>query len=399
LNRSHIKQNTLKLWSAQTVSATGDAVYQLALVWIILEITESTLATGLVAMGAHLPAILFGIFAGVLADRHNRIRLMLFSNFSQAIVVAIIPILLFVDIKIGFVIGILAFVRASFGSLFPPAMNAFLPELFPRDSLMKINSLIATSGQFAYLAGPALAGILLNVMSVKLLFVWDAMSFLLAGLLLLTIRSPNKIRKSNRGVPFQELKSGFTYLKTHGSIGLLIILTIVNNIFIMGPAIVGMPIMIKHYLSGSASDFAFVEAGMALGMLTGSFFMYRFAQRFKSGFLLLLGMLWDGLTYALFFWVQSVPMALFIIIFHGMGIPVITVSRTAILQKYTPNNYHGRLFSMVHLAVSGMTAVSTALVGILAEFVSIHIVFLLFGIGGTLTGLIGFLNRKILNYQ
>ena len=350
-------------------------------------------------MSAYLPAIIFGIFSGVLADRHNRMRLMLISNFSQAIVVAIIPMLLFIDIKIRFIIGILAFIRASFGSLFPPAMNAILPEIFPRDKLAKINSLIATSGQFAYFAGPVIAGILLNIISVKTLFIWDAISFLLAGIVLMTIRYSSKIRKSIKGSRIQELKSGFIYLKTNSSIGLLIILTIMNNIFIMGPAIVGMPIMIKHYLQGSASDFAFVEAGMALGMLIGSFFMYRFAKHFKSGFLLLMGMLWDGLTYALFFWVQSVPMAFFIIIFHGMGIPVITVSRTTIFQKHTPNTYHGRIFSMVHLAVSGMTAVSTALVGIIAEVISIHVVFLLFGIGGTLTGLIGFLNRDIQKFK
>jgi len=97
--------------------------------------------------------------------------------------------------------------------------------------------------------------------------------------------------------------------------------------------------------------------------------------------------------------VQSIPMALFIIIFHGMGIPIITVSRTTIIQKYAPNKYHGRLFAMVHLAVSGMTAISTALVGMIAEVISIHIVFLLFGVGGTLTGLVGFFNRKIQKFE
>ena len=54
---------------------------------------------------------------------------------------------------------------------------------------------------------------------------------------------------------------------------------------------------------------------------------------------------------------------------------------------------------MVHLAVSGMTAISTALVGIFAEVISIHVVFLLFGIGGTLTGLVGFLNRDIQKFK
>ena len=350
-------------------------------------------------MSAYLPAIIFGVFAGVLVDQHNRMKLMLISNFSQAAIVAIIPLLLFIDIKTGLIIGVLAFFRASFGSLFPPAINAFLPEIFPQDKLVKINSLIATSGQFAYFTGPVIAGVLLNIMSIEILFVWDAFSFLLAAIVLLTIRYTDKFKKSISGSRLQELKSGFNYLKTNSSIGLLIILTIINNIFIMGPAIVGMPIMIKHYLHGSASDFAFVEAGMALGMLIGTFFMYRFSKHFKNGFLLLLGMLWDGLTYALFFWVQSVPMALCIIIFHGMGIPIITVSRTTILQKYTPNRYHGRLFAMVHLAVSGMTAISTAFVGMMAEVISIHIVFFVFGIGGTLTGLIGFFKSDIQKFK
>ena len=393
------KINTIKLWSAQTISAAGDAVYQLALVWIILDMTGSTAVTGVVAMSAYLPAILFGVFAGVLADRHNRMKLMLISNFSQAITVAVIPILLFFNFYIGLFIGVLAFIRASFGSLFPPAMNAFLPEIIPQETLLKINSLIATSGQFAYLLGPALAGVLLNIMTVGSLFIWDAISFLLAAFLLMSIKHSKVNRKLDNLPRFQELRSGFVYLKTHSSIGLILILTIVNNIFIMGPAIVGIPIMVKHYLHGTASDFAFIEAGMALGMLTGSLFMYKFSKKFNSGFLLLMGMLWDGLTYAMFFWVQSVTVAMIIIVFHGMGIPVITVSRTVIFQKYTPNEYHGRLFSMVHLAVSGMTAVSTALVGIFAEMIPIHTVFLVFGIGGMITGFIGIMNKNILKYQ
>ena len=350
-------------------------------------------------MSAYLPAIVFGVFAGVLVDHYSRIKLMLISNFSQAVVVAIIPVLLFIDIKIGLIIGAMAFLRASFGSLFPPALNAFLPEIFPKDKLIKINSLIATSGQFAYFTGPVIAGILLNIMSIEILFAWDALSFLLAAIVLMTIHYPDKLKESTIGSRLQELRSGFTYLKANRSIRLLIILTIINNIFIMGPAIVGIPIMIKYHLLGSASDFAFVEAGMALGMLIGTFFMYHFSNQFKNGYLLLLGILWDGLTYALFFWVKSVPMALCIIMFHGMGIPIITVSRTTILQKYAPNRYHGRLFAMVHLAVSGMTAISTALVGMISEVISIHIVFLLFGIGGTFTGLIGILYSDIQKFE
>ena len=83
------------------------------------------------------------------------------------------------------------------------------------------------------------------------------------------------------------------------------------------------------------------------------------------------------------------------IIVHGMGIPVITISRTSIIQKNTPNEYHGRLFSMVHLAVVGMTAMSSALVGILAAGMDVRYVFLIFGIGAVISGLIGLLSKQI----
>ena len=57
------KKNIALLWGAQMISAAGDAIYQLALLWIVLDITGSSVLTGLVAMGAHMPAILFGLYA------------------------------------------------------------------------------------------------------------------------------------------------------------------------------------------------------------------------------------------------------------------------------------------------------------------------------------------------
>ena len=78
-------------------------------------------------MSAYLPAIIFGVFAGVLVDQHNRMKLMLISNFSQAAIVAIIPLLLFIDIKTGLIIGVLAFFRASFGSLSVSYTHLTLP--------------------------------------------------------------------------------------------------------------------------------------------------------------------------------------------------------------------------------------------------------------------------------
>ncbi len=388
-------RNVTILWLTQLISYMGDAVYQIALIWLIFDITGSSVITGLVAMSAYLPAMFFGLLGGVFADRYDRLHIMHIANISQSLTVMLIPVTLYYGVADAMLIGLLAFTRTSFGTLFPPALNAFIPEVVEKNALTKVNSINATSMQLAYLLGPAFAGVLLGIMSISTLFIFDAVSFLAATALLLFVIKKRKPLHQETHATLLQLKSGLKYIMQHRSIGYLILLTIINNIFIMGPAIVGMPILVKSILGGTASDFAFVEAGMAGGMLMGSWLVYKYSHRFDNGFLLLLGLLWDGITYTFFYWVPSIPMAIVMIIIHGVGIPVITITRTAIIQRNTPNEYHGRLFSMVHLAVVGMTALSSALVGILASFIPVTVVFLIFGIGAFVSGLIGLMSSDL----
>jgi MFS family permease len=160
-----------------------------------------------------------------------------------------------------------------------------------------------------------------------------------------------------------------------------------------------MLILVKNALGGTASQYAFVEAGLAFGMLIGSIFVYRIGNRINIGKLLLIGMILDGVTYSLMYFAGSVNYVLLFIVIHAFGIPMITVSRTAIIQKHSPNKYHGRLFSLVHLSVIGVTALSAAMIGITANYIDIKIIFLFIGIGAALCGVAGFFNIRLRTLQ
>lgn len=390
------QRNISLLWLAQIISATGDALYQIALFWLVLDITGSSTITGLIAMAAFLPAMLFGLYAGVIADKYNRKMIMIFSNLSQALTVIIIPIILYFGYENMLLIGILAFVRASFSTFFPPALNALVPMITSKDRLISVNSILATSGQLAYLIGPLAAGLILSVVSIQSLFIIDSTSFLIAILILSFIILPARTNKPEKQFSsIQEIFSGIKYAEEHKPLGALFILTIINNFFIMGPAFVGMLILVKDALGGSASQYAFVEAGLAFGMLIGSIFVYRIKNRINIGKLLLIGMILDGITYSLMYFAGSVNYVFIFIVIHALGIPMITISRTAIIQKHSPNKYHGRLFSLVHLSVIGVTALSAAVIGIVANYIDIKIIFLFIGIGAALCGAVGFMNKKL----
>lgn len=393
-------RNISLLWGAQIVSSAGDAIYQIALLWLVLDITGSSTITGLVAMAAFLPAMLFGLYAGVIADKYNRKLIMILSNLSQALTVIVIPILLYFDYDNILLIGFFAFVRASFSTFFPPALNALVPMITSKDRLVKVNSVLATSGQLAYLIGPLAAGLILSIVSIPYLFVIDSVSFLIAILILLFIVLPPKTKLPDKQFgSVKELFSGIQYAAKHKPLGTLFILTIINNFFIMGPAFVGMLILVKDTLGGTASQYAFVQSGLALGMLIGSVFVYRIGNRINIGKLLLIGMILDGATYSLMYFAGSVNYVLIFIVIHALGIPMITISRTAIIQRHSPNEYHGRLFSLVHLSVVGVTALSAAVVGIAANYIDIKIIFLFIGIGAALCGVVGFFNPRLRSLQ
>ena len=170
------KRNLRVLWLAQTISQAGDAIYQLALLWLVLEMTQSNIITGIIAMSAYLPALIFGLYAGVFSDRINRFSLMLFSNSAQALTVMLIPLVLWNEIQNAWIICGLAFLRSCFNTLFQPALQSFVPLLFAKEYIVKINAILITSGQIAWMIGPFIAGALLSIVSLTNLFIVDAIS-------------------------------------------------------------------------------------------------------------------------------------------------------------------------------------------------------------------------------
>ena len=167
----------------------------------------------------------------------------------------------------------------------------------------------------------------------------------------------------------------------------------------MGPAIVGLPVLVKTVLNGTASDFAFVEGCMAAGALGGSIIVAQLNGKLSNGIIWSIGLFLDGITYSFLYWANSIELTMVMIFFHGIGIPLIMVSRTSIIQLHTPNMYHGRLFSVVHLGVVGTTAVSSALVGVVTSIISVKLVFLGIGVGAALCGIISLMIPMLRNLR
>ncbi|MCK4577792.1 MAG: MFS transporter, partial [Candidatus Marinimicrobia bacterium] len=363
-NRLVRNRNLVLLWLGHVISHSGDAIYQIALPWLVLDLTGSKTTTSLVVLSAYLPAVVFSLASGVLADRFNRRHVMMFSDaVRMAAVLALVLYLLGGGVS-PVIIGVIAFLVAAFATLFYPARDALIPDMVSPARLTSANAFVSTSGQFAHLAGPALAGFLVAWVGLTHLFTIDALSFG-ASLLFLTLISfhrtaPRKV-VAQADSHLEDLKAGLRFVRREKALGLLLLLTALNNLFIMGPAIIGMPIFVREVLEMGFQAFAVIEALMAAGMLIGTALVWRYGARINPSTILFFGMVLDGLTYSLFFGADTYLQAKCLMLLHGIGIPMITIARTAIIQRAVPGCYRGRVFSMVNLSVVGLTAVSAAL--------------------------------------
>ena len=379
------------MWFGHLISHAGDAVFMIALPWLMLDITGSKSLTALVSMSAYLPAVLFGLFAGVVVDRYNRKWIMIYSDILRALLVAVIPLSLIYGFISPLLIGAITFSLSTFSAFFYPARDSLIPHIVTAEELPAANSAISVSGQMSHLLGPLFAGIGISIFGLRHLFTADAISFLFSILLISLIVGPaRKLTIEKHPPKWQGIVEGLTYVNSHKGLRILLILTFVNNIFIMGPAIIGLPVFVREVLTSDFGVLAKLEVAMAAGMIVGSFVFWKAEKNISPIFILLFGIVMDGITYTLLFFADTSFIAMLVLIIHGIGIPLITVSRTTIIQAVVPDEYRGRLFSMIYMAVMGTTAISVGLTGFILEFIGADLLFLLIGLGAASTVIIGF---------
>ena len=384
------------LLGAPFIGSIGRSMYDIAIIWLILDITNSEKLTGLIAMTTYLPAIFFGLFTGAIVDMYSKTKVMAVAHIMQAIAVLGIPLFLLFDIRLAWVIMILAFFHNGFSLPFVPAFNAYLPTQVKKDKLLKANSIVNVAWQMAVFIGPIVAAYALTIVSIDYLFYVTVICYLITAFI--SINAPkDKVDKEN--VDFSNILKktyqGLVYLNNKKTLRFIIILTILSNLFVMGPAIVGIPILVKMALGGTASNFAICEAIVGLGMLLGTTFVYNFGDKFTHGKLFLTGLFIDGASFCLYYLIENMTQMYVLSFCHGIGIPLLIISRVAMMQKNIPEKLLGRIFSIISISIISMTAVSSGIIGLASDIFDIQTIFLLFGFMAGLCGIIGFLHPKI----
>ncbi len=337
------------LWLAQLISTAGSSLTDLAAgIWVYRE-TGSALAVGLTLMATAVPSLVVGLLAGVYVDRHDRKKILMYTCLIQSGIVGLLALMVELDSIVG--LDALLLLNAGVKQFFDPAHDSLIPEMANDEELAAANAFLSIAAFGSTAIGFAGAGLLAGSAGLTWAFILDALSFLLcAGLISLMGRYPMPVpdEASNVRVIAANLKDGLAIL--FGT-------PVIRSLFVVGAFmfvacglwnVLLLPVSLE-VLDASEFEYGLQEGLTSLGFVAGSLVMARYAKVLPEPAWIFVSMIAMGVLGILYASATSVGVAILWVTLSGFAQPPSSVSRAVLLQRHTPREARGRVFSAFYV--------------------------------------------------
>lgn len=354
--------------AGQGISALGDAVSVTVMPLLVLSLTGSGLALGIVAVLQRLPDLLFGLPAGAYADRWDRRRMMLAADAGRAILTALIPLASTLGWPVMVVILLVSFPINVLRVGFMAAWTASIPNLVGRRNLGRGSGIFEAVSGGSFILGPALAGLAVGQIGAPATLAIDAVSFAVSALSLALIRRPlREATPTLRGTLVHEVAAGVHFIRNRpvlrDAIGFWSAISLVS-----APVIPAVTFYVTNDRSLGTTAFGFVISAYSMGTLLGALA----ASRRMSGGLapqLLLGNLAVALVTAGVALTASLPLMLVLAFASGAFQSVVLVAYITLRAAHSPDALLGRIGSTARTISVGLQPIGFLAGGILLDAV------------------------------
>ena len=396
------------LWQGQFVSQLGSQAFAIAMMFWIKHQTGSASLMGLLMMISMLPAVVLGPIAGTFADHFSRRKIIMFSDIISGIPVIILALFIFLSPERSTIIIMwLFFVSLILGiirSFFNPAITASIPDIVPEDRVSAANSLNQSTQQISLFIGQALGGYLFILLGAPLLFLIDGLTYLFSAFSESFIRIPQNIpEKSDTWQKrFKQFKEdtidGFRYVWQNVGIRALFFIAAFTNFFTM-PIIVLLPFYVEDFLHATADWYGYILAAFGFGSLLGYLIagLIKISGRNRSKVIIFSIILLSSCLPVLSI-LSNVLYALILMFILGILNGFININIITILQITTSSEKRGRLFGLLTTLAAGLTPISMALGGIVADCLDQNIP-LIYAVCGTITVILAIFTSFIKNFR
>ena len=375
-------RNYRLFFSGQIVSVTGTWMQNVAMAWLVLELTGSPVAVGILVLCQFLPFTVLGLFAGVFADRLDPRRLVMTTQAAAMVLATTLALLTLLGDPKPWQIYALAVLRGTVLVFDAPARQAFTYQMVGPTELPNAVALNSSLFNAARVVGPAFGGVIVAVFGSGLCFAFNAVSFL-AVLIALAAVNARQLVPLDRMGPRPEILAGtweaIRYARHSRRVGIVLMLVAAVSTFAFNFNVL-LPVLARETLDAGPEVFGILSACFGAGALAGALFSATIGR--ASFRLLLLGTAGFGLSELLLAPVQTLPLAAVSLFAAGLCFTVWSSNANSTLQLRVPDAIRGRVLGLYFYAFLGLQPVGGLVAGWLADAGGTA---LAFAVGGTVT--------------
>jgi len=358
------------LLSTQGVSSLGDGVSFAALPLLVLALTGSGLAMGIVGALQALPDLVLGMVAGALADRSDRKRMMFLADLGRGALTALIPLSVAVGGPTMAVILIVAAPMSVLRSFFLAGYTASIPALVGRSQVGRANSYFETVYSAGYIVGPAIAGVLASIIGPGPTLAIDAVSFGLSafGLALVQrdLRAPVDRREANLLI---EIREGIDFIVSNPTLRVAILFWGATSI-LTAPLVTALAVRVTRDLRESPSILGLLLAAYGVGTVLGSLRTGRQAPSGRIAPILLGGNIVSGVGLVIIAIRPEIPLLVGVAFVSGIAQSMVLVTYVTVRATHSPDELLGRIGSTARTISLGLQPIGLLAGGTLIDLTS-----------------------------
>ena len=370
--------------AGQIVSGSGSWMQQVAQAWLVLKLTDSGIALGITTALQFLPVLLFGAWAGVIADRMDKRKLLIATSATATVLALTLGLLTAFDVVELWMVYVLAMALGAVTALDSPARRSFVTELVPEEyeaNAVSLNSSIFTA---ARIFGPALAGLVIAAFGIPVCFFLNSASFVAVIAAMLALR-PSEIRPARRMTREKgQLVAGLRYVWAIPALRTTLLMTAIIGTLSFNFQVT-LSLMAKDTFHGDAGTFGALYAVMSIGALVGSLVVAH-REKATSRFVVIAALLFGGLMLVAAA-APTLPILFLVLLPMGATSIAFLSSAGALSQTRADPQFRGRVAALFAVAFLGSTPIGGPIVGAISEIFGARSGLVLGGVTAVVTGI------------
>jgi MFS family permease len=375
-------RNYRLFFTGQVVSLVGTWMQNIALAWYVVELTHSAVAVGFLAFCRFAPFTLFGLIAGVVADRFDNRRLVMATQTASMVVAAALTILAFSGAEVVWPAYVLAAAAGTALVFDAPGRHALTFQMVGREELPNAVALNASLFNGSRVVGPAVAGVIIAAFGVGVCFALNTLSFLAVLTSLALMRADELVRVERPETHpswLSSIREGLSYARHAPAVRLVLAMTVVVSTVGFNFHVL-VPVLASDTLEAGPRTFGIISAAFGAGALAGALLAASMGRASVRGLIVGVG----GFSLALLALapMDTVVACAILLFVVGVCFTLWTSNSQSLLQLSAPDHLRGRVLSLWLFAFAGLAPLGGLLAGWLSEVGGTQLAFAVAGVTG-----------------